>query len=155
MPAYEEPRGGLAAGASDGLLSTSVRTAGSLGLVLAVIGLGVVAVRRLGLRGRWTGQASDGPRVLARTYLGPKESLCVVRVGAEVLLLGVSSQQISLLCKLEPTAPPARAGAGPEEAGLFQRHLRQMAGQGEGPADVPALEGRLQRIRTAWGLGKE
>ena len=169
---YEESQPASPVGPSASMLWASVRTAGSLALVLAVIGLGVVAVRRLGPRARWMGPGGDGPRVVARTYLGPKESLCVVRVGPEVLLLGVSSQQISMLCKLDParTAPSpggawfggaaegVRAGGGGQEPGAFQRTLRHLAGEGEAgpiPSDVPAFEGRLHRIRAAWGLGNK
>jgi len=40
-------------------------------------------------------------RVVSRNYLGQKESLCVVKIGKDVLLLGVTESQISFLHRWE------------------------------------------------------
>ncbi|MBI5627598.1 MAG: flagellar biosynthetic protein FliO [Candidatus Rokubacteria bacterium] len=58
---------------------------------------------------RWVGRGvlarrSDLIRVVSRSYLGPKESLCLVRVGKEHLLVGVTGSQISFLHRWEAGA---------------------------------------------------
>jgi hypothetical protein len=52
---------------------------------------------------------ADRIEVLSRTHLGTRESLGVVRIGRERLLVGVTPGQISLLTRLEPAQPVAAA----------------------------------------------
>jgi len=49
----------------------------------------------------------DRVEILGRSYVGTRESVCVIGVGAERFLVGVTAQRITLLGKLE--APNARA----------------------------------------------
>jgi flagellar biogenesis protein FliO len=66
---------------------------------------------------RWVpGSADDEDRItlLARSYLGTRESVCVLRVGTERFLVGVTSAQISMLGRLgggaAETVPVAHEG---------------------------------------------
>jgi hypothetical protein len=88
--------------------------------------------------GRWfpsAGAVEGELTVLARSWLGPRESVCIVRSGQERFLIGVSQAGISLLSRLGPTTPePVGAaetgGAGlPEEptAPDFAAELAQVA----------------------------
>lgn len=76
--------------------------------VALLLGVGVVALA-VGLWARqWKRRlARDGPRVLSSVSLGPRERLVEVLHEGEILLLGVTSQQIALI-----RARPARPGAG-------------------------------------------
>jgi len=40
--------------------------------------------------------------VLSTTYLGPKKSICIVRIDSEILVLGITPNSINFLTKLEP-----------------------------------------------------
>ena len=57
---------------------------------------------------------TDRIEVLSRIHLGARESLGVVRIGRERLLIGVAPGRISMLMKLEVDSVPAVAAAPPE-----------------------------------------
>ena len=40
--------------------------------------------------------------VLSTTYLGPKRSICIIRIDSEILVLGITPNSINFLTKLEP-----------------------------------------------------
>jgi flagellar protein FliO/FliZ len=89
---------------TDGLASLSL-TIGAIVLVL----WGAVWVLR---RSRPNLAAAGGRdcAILRSLTLGPRERLVVVRVGTKNLVIGVSSNAVSLLCELtEPLAPIAPA----------------------------------------------
>ncbi len=86
-------------------------------LALAVVvGLLVVAVRlarRFGL-GQLAGIAGQGDiRVIESKMIAPKRYVTVVAVGSELLALGVSEQNVNLLCRLDtpPGAPDEEVAA--------------------------------------------
>jgi len=67
-----------------------------------------------GKRGSWlsrwmpaSGSAADGLEILERRYVGAKESICIVRAGAERFLIGVTTSGICLLGRLEPARESA------------------------------------------------
>jgi hypothetical protein len=64
------------------------------------------------VRGPVTAPA-DRLEIVERGYVGPKESVCIVRAGTERFLIGVTPTRISLLGRL---APAAEAEAGPPAA---------------------------------------
>jgi len=74
-----------------------------------ILGLGGVLILLLGLvrllkRFRW-GMTSPGPdagiRVLTSKLIAPQKYVSLVEIGGEVLALGVTSQQITFLTKIE------------------------------------------------------
>jgi len=69
----------------------------SLLMVLALIIISALVLKRFNL----TQQSSNQLKVVASLPLGAKERILVVQIGEEQLVLGVSSQQISLLKSLE------------------------------------------------------
>ncbi len=112
---------------------TPLRAAVRLGAALAVtvgLTLGVFGARRVVVRrqppsggrvparwlGRWMPDAADGDRVsvLSRSYVGPRESVGVVGVGAERYLVGITSGTISLLARL-PDCPVTTTATPTEE----------------------------------------
>jgi len=100
-------------------------------LALTLVGLRWVFQRaeRIGGRGRlrrpagaragWLARFMPAGRaaaarveILGRSYVGAKESVCVIGVGPERFLVGVTAHRITLLGKLEaPGAPAAEARA--------------------------------------------
>jgi flagellar protein FliO/FliZ len=82
---------------SGDLFSSITTVFSALALVLGIflVGLYVMTyVRGRGTRGGWI-------KVLAASDLGGKRTIAVVEVVEEVLVLGISPQQISLLSKVE------------------------------------------------------
>jgi flagellar biogenesis protein FliO len=80
----------------------------------------------------------QGPiRVVARTHLGAKESLCLIDVGGAAILLAVTAQSIQAV-HVWPhgvgTAAPPREGAGVTAA--------------RSPAEAPVLPGQLRNLQT-------
>lgn len=97
--AYQPPQSG---GESAGWIAA--RLFSSLLLVGGLLAGGLFVYRRWMGRGA-LGQRSDLIRVVSRSYIGPKESLCLVRVGKEHLLVGVTGSQISFLHRWEGAVP--------------------------------------------------
>ncbi len=73
----------------------------SLAVVIVLIGLIAWVVKRLAPRTRLGGSAV---RILGRTYLSPKQSLALVRVGNRVALIGITPDHISHVMALDDMA---------------------------------------------------
>ena len=76
------------------------QTVGSLLIVLAVIIAATYLFRRLTL-GRQAGGRSKGIELLARTSVNPKQSLCLVKLGGRLLLVGLSPNHMAALQMIE------------------------------------------------------
>lgn len=78
-------------------------TNGFLSLAVVIVLIGVIAwvVKRLAPRTRLGGSAV---RILGRTYLSPKQSLALVRVGNRVALIGITPDHISHVMALDDLA---------------------------------------------------
>ncbi len=107
------------------LSSIALKFAGALGGILTLIvgaffffkKLAPAAVSRLGGNGSLV-------RTIYKTHLAPKKSLALVEVAGEVLVLGISGQNITMLTKIENEKALARV----REAGgsKFVEQLTQM-----------------------------
>jgi flagellar protein FliO/FliZ len=117
------------------ILSSVTTVFSALALVLGIflVGLYVTAcVRGRGARGGWI-------KVLAASDLGGKRTIAVVEVAEEVLVLGISPQQISLLSKVDnpEIVQRLRADERPPSPGSFLTYLERLtakmakAGQGK------------------------
>lgn len=73
----------------------------SLGVVILLIAAIAWVVKRLAPRTRLGGSAV---RILGRTYLSPKQSLALVRVGNRVALIGITPDHISHVMALDDLA---------------------------------------------------
>lgn len=78
-------------------------TNGFLSLAAVIVLIGAIAwvVKRLAPRTRLGGSAV---RILGRTYLSPKQSLALVRVGNRVALIGITPDHISQVMTLDGLA---------------------------------------------------
>jgi flagellar biogenesis protein FliO len=62
---------------------------------------------------RWVPPASapeDRVDIVGRSHVGPKESVCIVRVAKERFLIGVTAHRVSLLGRLEPAGERVERG---------------------------------------------
>jgi hypothetical protein len=129
---------------SDGVLVwDGLRGLLALGGVLLAVGLGARALRR------WPGLLPrqvrpEGLQLVGRLPLSTKESVCLVRVGSEVLVVGVAAGGLTLLHRLAAAAEtPGTSGGGGargEDGRLPVAGFR----------DVVT---RLREAQAAWGLG--
>jgi flagellar protein FliO/FliZ len=128
------------------LLWDGLRMALSLAVVLAALGIGVKLLRRWPALTRG-GLASGGLQVLGRVSLGAKETVCLIQVGREVLVVGVTPGAVSLLHRVDegearrlPAAGAVRSGTGGgEPPGAAGRGLRE-------------LVARLRDAQASWGI---
>jgi len=93
---YKEPES-----ETSNIFISSLRMIVSLLVVLAIIFFSLFLLKKLTARGRRV-TAKNPIIVLSQAYIGPKKSICLVKIADEVLALGVTSSQISFLTKIEP-----------------------------------------------------
>lgn len=120
--------------AGPSVLADALRAGGATALVVLLLGGITLAWRRRPARRparaaeawwrRWLPAPPaerDRIELLARLALGARESIALVRIGRERLLLGATTAQIGLLARLDPAeAAPAEGPAGEFEAALAQ-----------------------------------
>ncbi|MBI1825593.1 MAG: FliO/MopB family protein [Planctomycetes bacterium] len=120
---------------------------GSLGIVLAIIGLLFLALKRWLPAKRWT----DGAKVMsiaARTMIDGKHGLALVRVGHRFVMIGVSPDRLTALAEISESSEVAELSAktntasGNRLAG-FDRLLR---------GEVDSFEGLVNESEVADGI---
>lgn len=152
LPLYHDPPLPLV---GDGGLTAQIYTA--LGTVLGLVALGVYLYKRVSQRGS-RGAPPDGTiRLLSRTYLGPKESLCLVQVGRQVLLLGQTSARITLLHSLgtpspEPSGVRVEGDAESHQPDTSEERARAGSRPWSSSIELNELKDRLQSLNRKWGL---
>jgi flagellar biosynthetic protein FliO len=114
------------------LITTSIKMAGALALLIGGLLLAMYVLRRFG---KIKGQPLGGGgliRIIATRALAPKQYIAVVKVGDSVLTLGVTEQAIACLDKTDADAfrEQSPETAGPA-AGSFARAFRSLAGRTE------------------------
>jgi len=87
---------------------------------------------------------ADRVRIVARSYLGSRESICVVEAGQERFLVGVTAARISPLGRLAarppgavPVAVPDAPGRAPSDEGARQAPSRSFSVTGRESAGAP------------------
>ncbi len=102
--------------------------------VLGLIGLGVAVVRRWlpGAAAQTSG--GGGILVLSRQHLSAKQSLCLVRLGRRIVLVGITPERISTLSEILDADEAAAVVAAVERAkpGSFSTMFGKLAGRGSG-----------------------
>ncbi|HEX2176881.1 MAG TPA: flagellar biosynthetic protein FliO [Nocardioidaceae bacterium] len=119
------------------MLELVLRVVFSLSVVLGLLWL----IARVSSR-RLRGSSHQGlVRTLVRQPLSRGSSLAVVSVGARVLVVGVTEQQVNLLTELDPSEveTPAGAETDPDSAGI--------------PRNEPSVVGDPRNDRSAGALG--
>jgi len=117
-----------------------------LALVLGLLG-GVLMLYRKATRGRPGLRGDATIEIVSQRSLGQRTNLAVVRVAGEVLLLGITQQQINTLAHLSGLAQEAWA-PGREQAGAPATPTLTAASPQRNPGDFQsALEGEVQRVK--------
>jgi flagellar biosynthetic protein FliO len=130
------------------LLWDSLRLVLTLAAVLGLLGVCLKLLRRWGTAsGRIL--TPGALEVLGRLALGSKEAICLVRVGTEVLVVGVCPQSLTLLHRLDG----ATLGVG-GQAGQLESSRRLQGGAPLSSLRLRELARRLRDVQMAWGLPK-
>ena len=153
------------------LLSSGLRMVTTLSLVLGLIFLLFFGFKKYVLKNTAFG-GGKLVQVLSTNFLAPKKNIALVEVAGEILVLGVSDQNISLLTSIrepdrieeiknahgdnshgtdwEQGVPKNAAGktslASSNAAHMFSKYLKQFSGSGSGKqASVDAVTEKIRR----------
>ncbi|MHC5109873.1 MAG: FliO/MopB family protein [Planctomycetota bacterium] len=104
----------------------SFSTLGALFIVLAVMAVAYVVIKRF-VPGAQHGD-NDALRVIARAAISPKQSVALISLGRRMVMVGISSERISVLSEVTDEKEAAEiaflAGAGlPRAKGKFDKIL--------------------------------
>lgn len=83
------------------LLPTMAKMVSALVLVIAGIYFGIYGLKKLSTRGSARAGKSGNLELLETTYVAPKRTISLVRVGERSVLIGVTDQNISVLSELD------------------------------------------------------
>ena len=161
------------------LVPSSLKMLSMLALVLGIMFLLFFGFKKYVLKNTMFGGGGKLVNVLGSGFLGPKKNIVLVEVAGEVLVLGMSQDNISLLTNItdpekieEIKSKGGKGGSGlnwnlgnrqPEEArasagkatGQFSNYMKQFSGsekisKGKSVADVTAqIKQQMRRFRTA------
>ncbi len=90
----------LSAGKTD-LFSASLKMVYTLGLVLGLIFIVFHLFKKFGLKNSVFGGEGKPIKVLSTGFLAPRKSIALVEVAGDVLVIGISNDQISLLSNVQ------------------------------------------------------
>ena len=90
----------LSSGDSD-LFSASLKMASMLGLVLGLIFVVFHLFKKFGLKNSVFGGEGKPIKVLSTGFLAPRKSIALVEVAGDILVIGISNDQISLLSNVQ------------------------------------------------------
>ena len=90
----------LSSGDSD-LFSASLKMASTLGLVLGLMFVVFHLFKKFGLKNSVFGGDGKPIKVLSTGFLAPRKSIALVEVAGDVLIIGISNDQISLLGNIQ------------------------------------------------------
>ena len=80
-----------------GLFSASIKMVSTLGLVLGLMFVVFHLFKKFGLKNSVFGGEAKPIKVLSTGFLAPRKSIALVEVAGDVLIVGISNDQISLL----------------------------------------------------------
>ena len=83
-----------------GFYSTAIRTFSILSIILAVILIGFYLIKRFGPKGSGFMCNNRWIKVIAATYIAPKKMISLVEIAGEILVLGLTDNQITILTKV-------------------------------------------------------
>jgi flagellar biosynthetic protein FliO len=124
-------------------VAITVRTFAMFALVLALMFLIFYVFKKYVLKNTIFGGNDKFVRVLGSGFLGPKKSIVMVEVAGEILLLGVSNDNISLLMQIQDKEKIEEIKASKKEvnAGSFWNQAKKKDGAGQEIDGKTRLEG--------------
>ncbi|GEM_PF-460291 len=93
--------GDLTKGSAPGLPETAGKMVSSLALVLGIMFLVFTLFKKFVLKNGLMGGNTQTIKVIGTGIIGPRKSVSLVEVAGEILVLGISNDNISLLSKVE------------------------------------------------------
>ncbi len=84
-----------------GLFSASLKMASTLGLVLGLMFIVFHLFKKFGLKNSVFGGEGKPIKVLSTGFLAPRKSIALVEVAGDILVVGISNDQISLLGNIQ------------------------------------------------------
>ena len=136
------------------LTALAIKVMVDLGVVLVAVALAAWFARRLGLRPGAAG-SRYGPEVIATTHLAPRQSLHLVRVGDQAVLVGASREGLCALGNfplpagtVTPFAEPGASAGEPREGSVFLDYV-EAALRGGKKNPPTAMESRRPRRARA------
>ena len=107
---------------------TALKMLVALGILLGVLVLGLYFAKRM-FKGGDTQSKRRLIRVLANTYVGVKKNISLVEVPGAILVLGVTSDTINLLTKIEDEEVLKKFRGAEDESipGLFSSQLQKFS----------------------------
>jgi len=159
-PVAEGDRGpaALATAKEFNFFSAFARMIVSLGIVIIILLAASVGAKRLFARSKTLGgDRAAIMKVRGTHYLGPKKQIVVMDIADELLVLGVSNENISFLTKLggQDKASPVSERVGGDSLAPFADHLEACQSHGGGAKEpsvasaVKMLQSRLGKVRQS------
>jgi flagellar biosynthetic protein FliO len=87
----------------------------SLAIVIGLVGALVWALRRFAPRAVRM-YSSDSLKVLSRTFVGPKQMVCLVKAAGRILVVGATQQSVTLLSEITDSAEVEKIAGAAEAA---------------------------------------
>jgi flagellar biosynthetic protein FliO len=84
-----------------GLFSASLKMASTLGLVLGLMFVVFHLFKKFGLKNSVFGGEGKPIKILSTGFLAPRKSIALVEVAGDILVIGISNDQISLLSNVQ------------------------------------------------------
>ena len=124
---HQDPSEPRTLGLEDGSLDTSgIRMIASLLVVLALIAAGVFLLKKMMPYRGLAANEKYPIRVLSRVSLGQKRSICLVRIADEILVVGLTNTNISLLSKIDADEYDGRGIDVHENSADYRQSFRKM-----------------------------
>jgi len=103
---------------SPSIMSILFKLVISLVLIIGLIYLSTYFMKRMNSRVTGRGSMGDTIKIMGRTFLSPKQSLCLVKIGKKYTVLGVSDQNVTKITELsdEEAAAVEKGGAAEQNA---------------------------------------
>lgn len=107
---------------------TALKMLAALGILLGVLIIALYFAKRI-LKGGGNQPKGRMIRVLANTYVGVKKNISLVEVPGAILVLGITSDTISLLTKIEDDEilNQFRGSEGEKTSGSFSSQLQKFS----------------------------
>jgi flagellar biosynthetic protein FliO len=114
---------------TESVLPSLTRIGVSLAVIVGIIYLAVFMLRKLS-GNKLGGQKGTTIQVIEHAYLGPKKSVCLIRLADRALLVGVTETNINMLTELEwASLPQATIEKAVRGNSSFQGFLNEAAGK--------------------------
>jgi len=106
--------------------STAIKTFSILSIILAVILIGSYLVKHFWPRGSGLMGNNRWIKVIAASYIAPKKTISLVEVAGEVLVLGLTDNQIAMLTKVTDEQMIHRLKASQEKKDMGAPFFQQL-----------------------------